>query len=95
MEDLWQTANEISVKISEALEPINAYTAPIATVVLENYAEALKKQDFFLGEPYEFAKNVIYSETHVLSDTEENSQTVEALKKYALGERKEIFRGKL
>lgn len=88
-------ANELSAKISVALEPLNIYTMPIAAVILENYAEAIKKTEVFSEEAYDFAKAVLGSEDHVFEDTEENRPTIEALRKHALGEGKEIFRGKL
>ncbi len=40
-------ANELSAKISVALEPLNIYTMPIVAVILENYAEAIKKNRGF------------------------------------------------
>lgn len=92
---LKETANEISVKISDALGALDMYTMPIAAVILENYAEAIKKTEAFSEEAYNMLRLVLDSEAHILKDTEKNKMMVEVLKKQALGEGKEIFRGKL
>ncbi len=49
---------EISIRISEAVKPLNAYTMPLVVLSLENYALAMKNDAHFDKEAYELIKKI-------------------------------------
>ena len=54
MEDLKQTANELSMKISDVISPLTPETAPIAAAILEGYVQGIKSDEHFPVEAYHF-----------------------------------------
>lgn len=63
---------ELSKKISEAITPVDIFNAPILVLLLEDYAEEIKKIPEYSNEAYLFLREVVQHKT-ICTKYEENT----------------------
>lgn len=73
LENMENIMNGLSKKIAEAINPINAINAPMLVVLLEDYAEGIKKMSDYSEEAYLALRMLISNETRC-NDHEEKTQ---------------------